>query len=445
MGHSTLGPSSAERWMTCSGSVALSQGIVEKSSEFADEGTAYHHLAAVCLKDGKNAEDFIDSTILVCENGDTEIDPQDHDCYVGLSFREFKVDRANADYVQQYIEYVRLAAFNAELWVEQEVPIDHLTEEEGGMGTADAIVWNADQRELAVIDLKFGRGNEVDAVDNYQMRMYALGAIQKYAVQINGVQEIRMVIIQPRAGDGRPKEWVIPVTELMEFGEKVKRASKSVWAALEMYNELVAANMLQGDVFDQWCDQYLLASEKACLWCKAKARCPRIAREVAEAAAVDFEDLTQTELPVVIDELPGKHPNQDLANKMLKCNLIEGWIKAVRAEVEAELVAGREVPHFKLVQGKKGNRQWVSDEQALALLKKMRLKVDEIYDLSLKSPTAITKMLKDTPKRLERVEALITQADGKLSVAHESDKREAVTIAPTAAGMEAEDDVNDFV
>jgi len=48
-GHAKLSPSSAARWMTCPGSVALSEGIEDTSSKNADEGTMMHAFAAMCL------------------------------------------------------------------------------------------------------------------------------------------------------------------------------------------------------------------------------------------------------------------------------------------------------------------------------------------------------------------------------------------------------------
>ena len=432
MAHAILGPSSADRWMTCLGSVALSMGLPDRPSDAADEGTCYHFLASHCLQSNENADEHVGRALGIWDDEARFA----HDGVKGATYIT-TVDADNAGYVQRYIDYVRLLAFENTLHVEQSVPIGHLTEEEGGEGTADAIVINELQRELAIVDLKFGRGVAVEAEDNHQMRMYALGALEKFAP---AVDTVRMVIVQPRSGDGKPQEWVIPVAELNEFATKIKRAAKSVWAALNLHNELMDARVdPRSELYQSWADQYLLVTEKACRWCRAKSRCPKIAAVVAEVTTAGMEDETQTELPVVINELPGMHPNQDLANKMLKVELIEGWLKAVRAEVERELLAGREVPHYKLVQGKKGNRQWTSDEEAAALLKKMRLRVEEMYDLSIKSPPNIEKQLKATPKRWQRILPLITQRDGKISVAHESDGRAAVNVAPDTSGMAAEE------
>ena len=113
---------------------------------------------------------------------------------------------------------------------------------------------------------------------------------------------------------------------------------------------------------------------------------------------------------------------------MAAVDLVEQWCKAVRAEVESRLLQGQEVPGYKLVQGKRGARAWTSAEEAEAILKSMRLKQDEMYDLKLISPTTAEKVLKESPKRWNRIAPLISQSEGKPSVAPESDKRPALVL-----------------
>ena len=49
MPHARLSASSAHRWMLCAGSVRLSDGLPNKSSANAAEGTLAHDIAARCL------------------------------------------------------------------------------------------------------------------------------------------------------------------------------------------------------------------------------------------------------------------------------------------------------------------------------------------------------------------------------------------------------------
>ena len=49
--HALLSPSSSERWISCPPSVRMSEGIEEKPSEYAAEGTAAHSLCEYKLRE----------------------------------------------------------------------------------------------------------------------------------------------------------------------------------------------------------------------------------------------------------------------------------------------------------------------------------------------------------------------------------------------------------
>ena len=70
------------------------------------------------------------------------------------------------------------------------------------------------------------------------------------------------------------------------------------------------------------------------------------------------------------------------------------------------------------------------------MLKSMRLKHDEMYDYKIISPTTAEKVLKDSPKRWNRLLALIKQSEGQPSVQPESDKRPALVITATVDDFE---------
>jgi len=143
----------------------------------------------------------------------------------------------------------------------------------------------------------------------------------------------------------------------------------------------------------------------------------------------DFLDLEVPQAADLADETAF-----DLAWAMSKVDLIEGWCKAVRGEVERRLLEGKEVEGYKLVQGRRGPRAWANPEEAEAVLKAMRLKQEVMYDFKLISPTTADKLAKAGTigkRQWPKVEALITQADGGPSVAPVSDKRPAMLVAVT--------------
>jgi len=376
--HAQLSPSSAVRWMTCPGSVALSKDIPDTSSDSASEGTMMHTVAAHCLAANTNAADYIGVT-------DTE---------TGLILQP---EQAQA--VQKYVDHVRsvVKATNGKLLVEQRVGIDHLTNEPGAQGTADAVILTQD--ELIVLDAKFGRGVEVEAEDNPQLLMYACGVLREWDIAYD-FKRVRVGIIQPRLGAA--PEWSLSIEELNNFAVEAQFAAE----------------------YTRQPDAPLVPSPKGCQWCRAKATCPAIRTSVMN----DFDNV-----------VPETADSDELARVMANADMIEKWVKAVRAEVERRLLAGESVPGFKLVQGKKSNRQWSSAEDAEALLKSMRIKHDQMYDYKLASPTSLEKLSKAGeigPRQWIKIAELITQSEGSPSVAPVSDKRPALVTSASASDFD---------
>ena len=87
-----------------------------------------------------------------------------------------------------------------------------------GFGTGDLVLVTDDV--LEVVDLKFGRGVQVSAVDNSQMRLYALGAMNLFSVLYN-INTVKMTIHQPRLDNISTAE--MPVTELLHWGEQTAK------------------------------------------------------------------------------------------------------------------------------------------------------------------------------------------------------------------------------
>jgi len=376
-GHAKLSPSSAVRWMTCPGSVTLSEGIEDTGSSNASEGTMMHAFAAQCLETGTDAVGYIGQT----------------DKETGLILQA-----KQAKDVQFYVDHVRdiVRSTGGELRVEQRLPIGWMTGEEGAHGTADAVIVTPD--ELIIVDAKFGF-KEVDADDNPQLMIYAAAAWDELKVAYD-FQRVRIAISQPRLL-AKP-EFSFSMDDLQVFIAEVAFS-----AEYTRYNP----------------DKYV-PSEKGCQWCRAKAICPALRTSVMD----DFD----TVVPETADQ-------DDLARVMANANLIEGWVKAVRAEVERRLLAGEPVTGYKLVQGKRGNRMWVNPDDAEAALKAMRIKHDQMYDYKLASPTTIEKLAKAEeigPRQWAKIQALITQSEGQPSVAPESDKRPALVTSAAASDFD---------
>jgi hypothetical protein len=172
MGHAVFSPSKAHRWLRCPASIKLEAYVPDLQTTAAAEGTAKHETVARHLLDGSTPEE---------------------------------------PWAQQYVDVVR--SYKGALLVERQVII----EPDVCFGTLDAGVIGQD---WAVIDAKFGR-RPVTAVDNPQLKLYALGLELEYKTRTPW----ELVIVQPFASGGMPvKTWVIEPRPLKEFHTKVLRA-----------------------------------------------------------------------------------------------------------------------------------------------------------------------------------------------------------------------------
>lgn len=418
--HALFSPSSAYTWIACKASTAAQLGQPDDSSEFADDGTASHELAKWCLDAGTDAAAYMGRVIKVGE-------------------REFEVDDERAEYVQMYvdgardrIEAYKLTGATVEMFVEQRLSIEHITGEKGAKGTSDCVliaVWPDGRAEICVIDLKYGRGVEVSAVENYQGMIYAEGARNEHA-DFYDFKNVRIVIHQPRVSE-KPSEWEITPAALQEW---IAQTAKPAAEQGMLYVESVDFVPLSMGDFVPGDDQ--------CRFCKAKAVCPALAKHVEETIGADFEVVAgydhYKDRPSALNPLDVELLDNDRLGTIYESlDLIDSWAKAVRGRIEYELLNGNAVPGVKLVQGRRGVRQWSSTEEAEALLKSMRLKQEQMYNFKLISPTQADKLLaKESPRRWKKVEALVTQRDGSPSVAPESDKRPALVIAPPSDDFE---------
>lgn len=418
--HAILSASGSSRWVRCPGSPAFTAGLKDLGSKAAQEGTAAHFLAAYCLKtmqypcigdasipdprifegrrivsgvtpEGEDVTDFQD-------NFDFKVNPDSVTIHV--------VTREMANSVSKYVKYIRdLLDEHPSLVVliEQVLDISFLTGEPDAIGTADAVLINPDGLGfvLAIHDFKYGY-TPVDAEDNEQLMLYAASAIDQYGVayDIGDDAVIRLGIHQPRYADGEPKIWDFRLKDrIYDFTARIVHAATTAWG------------LVQGEKSPLEVMSQLIPGNTQCQWCIGKGKCPALTELVCEATGVVIYD--------------------DLAVKLGACDLVESWVKAVRAEAYDELNRGHRVPGYKLVPGRKGPRKWSDPIEAEQFLKAIRLKVDEMYEKTLTTPTALEKIIgpKGTtpqPSKWNRVQQLITQAVGKPSIAMDTDLRETI-------------------
>ncbi len=406
--------------MLCPGKIVLEDGAPDTSNAYAAEGTAAHQVLTWALQEDRPAAAYLGRVIYLDGSGKL--------CDQLDSVYSFTVDDEMVENVQLCVDYVNdLRGDDGVVFVDIRVNYSSYLDvaEDTAWGTADVIVARGD--ELIVVDFKYGRGVEVSAERNPQMSLYALGALQAYQGLVADFTRVRMAIVQPRVKRA-PSEWDCSVAELEAWGRSTARSA-------------VASATLAAETFgaEGWQDTFLRPGEKQCKFCKAKAACPALRAEVASAVSSsvgapaspdEFADLDA----VAAEEL--QYADEAWLSVALgKLDLIEDWCKAVRAEAERRLLAGQPVPGWKLVQGKKGARQWADAKAAEDALKSMRLKQEEMYDMKLISPTTAEKLHKAGvigPRQWLRLQELIAQSEGKPHVAPESDSRPALVVTPVA-------------
>lgn len=474
--HAKLSPSGAHRWMPCPGSLFLESQYPDRSSDAAEEGTLAHDLAAHCLKAEYNPNFWVDSDYKYMDHGVE------------------KTARITADMareVQKYLDYVRAQVGEGDtLMVEQRLAIFG-SAIPGQFGTTDALILQPRLRRMRKVDFKYGRGVQVYAEQNEQLMLYALGALDEFDPLDDEYDEVVLTIHQPRLD--HVDEWTVSVADLRAFEQRALQAGKTALSIVSLSGGTVFLN--PGDKQCKFCkakgdcpalrDQ-VLATVSGDFEVVTEGGDPNapdtvtealivlgkgeIAVTIAEAEkvlaaaygvapkAVDFvydhesktpEDFFIVKKPTLRPALDGYEERlaaldeDHLAICMDSVDLVEGWCKATRAEVERRMLGGTAVPGWKLVQGKAGNRAWTDEEAARAALKSMRLRDDVMYDFSLISPTTAEKLHAEgtiKPKQWARVQELICRSNGKPSVAPAADKRPALDIGKVEDEFSALDD-----
>jgi hypothetical protein len=237
--------------------------------------------------------------------------------------------------------------------------------------------------KAVILDWKFGSGVPVPAEENEQLMFYAAAAMRTPEAKwvFDGATEVELVIIQPPT----IKRWTTTIERIKQFEQTLIKAVKIA--------QQPDAPLKNGD---------------HCRWCAAKPVCPIMTGAVDRAVAIKMDKID-------VDKIGAYLHNADL---------LEDWIKDLRALAEEMMKKGKPVTGWKVVP-KRATRSWVKEEDAKAALLQ-HLKESEVIETKLVSPAAAEKLLK--AQKLKLPDGLTVAISSGNTIAPESDPRPAVVL-----------------
>lgn len=300
--HARLSPSSAERWLHCPGSIRLGECFPATTSFWATEGTLAHLMLEDAVKRGfPDAPDpKIAEEISIFYRRHPEL---------GGSFSAMEEDiRAMTDWLEEELAKNRKTAADTQIYSEQRVDLTQWIPD--GFGTADVTI--ARPGYLHIIDLKYGKGVEVEAEENPQLRLYALGVLGMLDL-IYAVDYVEMTIFQPRLRHVSTDS--VAADDLKKWGYTI--VAPTARMALKPDAPFAA-----GD----WCR-----------FCPAKTAC----RHRAEHFLALSDYLTRHVLS-----------DGELGDALNASTGLNRWATDIKAEAEKRIESGRAVPGWKIVEGR---------------------------------------------------------------------------------------------
>ena len=363
--HALLSASSSHRWLNCPPSARLCESFEDKGSDYAAEGTDAHSLCEFKLKTALGME---------------AQDPTENLSY----YSEEMEDCANdyAAYVLELVEVAKKSSSDPVILIEQR--LDYSRFVESGFGTGDCVI--VADGTLTIVDYKHGRGILVEADNNPQMMLYALGALEIFD-GIYDIETVCMTIYQPRRSS--VSTFTLSKEDLYQWAEDtLTPAAELAYAGNGNYQ------------CGEWCQ-----------FCKAKHDCRERAEYNLELAKFDFH-------------LPPLLTDEDVEEILGRIDGLVSWANDIKEYALQAAVSGKEWHGWKLVEGR-SNRKY-TDETVVA--EAVTAAGFDPYERKVMGVTSMTSLL--GKKRFEEVlGGYIEKPQGKPTLVPESDKRPAINTA----------------
>ena len=369
--HALLSPSGSHRWMRCIPSARLEENLPENTSSAAEEGTVAHELAEYALDMYLKGEympllDELPTPKHIAEN----------------KYYSPEMDKYVTDYIC-YVCDLYETQEGAEMHIERKFDLTSYVPECFGSCDCDIV----GEKVLNIIDLKYGKGVQVDAKDNSQLMMYALGVLRSLSPKRQAeIETVRMHIAQVRLGNYSVFE--MTARDLTHWGIHVLRpTAEKAWAG-------------QGET----------KVGSHCKFCKFKAQC----RAQKEALVNEFETHGETKA-LTLDEI---------GDILSKSDMFTDWLASVKTFAMQAATRGEKVKGWKLVEGR-SVRVITDTEKAIERLKAIGFSTEDVTNRKLKGIGDLKRLVGKKPLAAA-LDGLIIKPQGLPTLAPENDKREAL-------------------
>lgn len=387
--HALLSASGSHRWMNCTPSAVLEDKEPNKSSVYADEGTLAHEFSEVLLK----KELGLIST--------SEYD-EAYDRITSHKLYSQEMDY----YVQVFADYVLERHYSEPsypVFLEQKLSLEKYIAD--GFGTVDSVKLGS--KSIEIIDLKYGKGVAVSAVENSQLKLYALAALNAYSFMLEDVEDVIMTIVQPRLDS--ISSYTISKEELLFFGDSTVKQKAEL------------ATNGAGDLNPgSWCQ-----------FCRVQHKCRALSELANDTASDDFAEVQYT------------MTDDEIIHAYSKIDFIVSYLKSVKSYVFNQAMNGKKWDGYKLVEAKSNRIFKDSNLVAKELIEEHLISPDSIYNRKIKS---FTELKKEIGSELFKsvVEPNLIKPQGKPTLVVESDKRpEYSSIDSDFGGVDVDSD-DDF-
>lgn len=381
--HAKLSPSSSKMWLACTPSADLQSQYPDSTSDAAEEGT-YAHLVASKLLEAALCNDEDTPTILVEQDLLALLPPVETKRFYSKELLEF---------VTGYVNRCLAAAEALEqeegapplIWFERRLDYSEWVPE--GQGTGDFVA--VGRHKIVVRDLKYGRGVHVEAEDNSQLKLYALGAYAAASLIFDELKIVEAGIDQPRTDNIVTVTYEVP--KLLDWAEGYLRERAAL--AHEGRGERVAG--------------------EHCRWCKARFDCRAYHAMHADVVNQEFDEP---------ETMAAELSDEELEVLLNKGERVVEYLNALRAWAESEAVAGRrQWKTLKLVEGR-SVRRIVDFDTLKERLEPLGFSEDQLYE---RTPLGLTQLEKLVGKKTlaDAAGSCIIKPPGKPTLASVDDKR----------------------